>query len=468
MQQEKTVLVIGAGLSGVLTAVHLLRDGIGEPLQVILVNRTGAMARGLAYGTRSEQHLLNVPAGRMSAFTDDEESFLRYARTADPNIQGGTFVPRRLYGDYLEHILRDAELNAAQGASLKRVVGEAIDLTSIDNGKRANVLMRDGTEIIADIVVLALGNFPPADPPIETPEFFASPYYVRDPWGPQVLERIRSDLPVLLIGTGLTMYDVVLRLDASGFRQPIWAISRRGLTPMQHRTATAPPKFEQCPPEILTGEPTIAAYLKAVRNHVRLLAKHGVDWREVVGSLRPVTAKLWQRLPDVERLRFLRHLQPFWDVHRHRTAPEIHNRIIELKESDRLKVLGGRIASLKETQEGIVVEFRTRSTGLVQKVIVGGVINCTGPQMRIKSVPDAFVQSLLSKGWLKADSLDLGIEMDDRHALVSTSGEPSPILFHVGPLLRAKYWEATAVPELRVHAANMAKTIRSDLTANRN
>src|SRR5436305_11789825 len=111
MPPPRTVVIIGAGFSGAVTAAHLLRRGIGRPLGVVTINRSGRLARGVAYGTNSPGHVLNVPAGRMSAFPDDEDSFLRFARRIDPDVAGGTFVPRRLYGEYLEFLLHDAEAN---------------------------------------------------------------------------------------------------------------------------------------------------------------------------------------------------------------------------------------------------------------------------------------------------------------------------------------------------------------------
>jgi uncharacterized NAD(P)/FAD-binding protein YdhS len=51
--------------------------------------------------------------------------------------------------------------------------------------------------------------------------------------------------------------------------------------------------------------------------------QQGIDWRGVIGGLRPVTAQIWQPLPEVEKRRFLRHLRPYWEVHHHRLAPQI-------------------------------------------------------------------------------------------------------------------------------------------------
>jgi uncharacterized NAD(P)/FAD-binding protein YdhS len=101
----KTILVIGAGFSGTATAVQLLRHASARGLHVMLVNRSGRMARGLAYGTQSPDHKLNVPAGNMSALADDPDHFLRFCQRVDSRITPSLFVSRRLYGDYLEHLL---------------------------------------------------------------------------------------------------------------------------------------------------------------------------------------------------------------------------------------------------------------------------------------------------------------------------------------------------------------------------
>lgn len=231
MPEKTRIAIIGAGFSGVVTAVHLLRAGCS----VALINRSGRMARGVAYGTNTPAHVLNVPAGRMSAFPDDEDSFLRFAGERDETVSGGSFVSRSAYGEYLDHILAEAERSAPGGATLERIVGHVADIEVSTNKSSALATLADGRSIHADRVVLALGNFAPADPPIEDRRFYSSARYVRDPWDPGALDSIGSDDSVLLIGTGLTMYDIALELDERGVRKPIHAISRRGLLAQSHR-----------------------------------------------------------------------------------------------------------------------------------------------------------------------------------------------------------------------------------------
>ena len=72
---------------------------------MILFEKSDAAGRGIAYGTHCEEHLLNVPAGLMSAFPDEPSHFLNWLRARDASAHHGTFAPRRVYGDYLEELL---------------------------------------------------------------------------------------------------------------------------------------------------------------------------------------------------------------------------------------------------------------------------------------------------------------------------------------------------------------------------
>lgn len=459
-----TIAIIGGGFSGVVTAVHLLRGGLGGPGRVLLINRSGRMARGVAYGTRTEAHVLNVAAGRMSALADDEDSFLRFVRARTPSVDGGSFVPRRLYGDYLGTLLEDAIANAAPGVVCERLVGEVIAIEARAEPLCADLTLADGRGVRADRVVLAVGNYAPADPPILDGRFYASERYVRDPWAPGALDRVSTGRPVLLIGTGLTLLDIALDLRARGLREPMHAISRRGLLPQAHRSPSVAPARTHRPPDIETGPPTARAYLRAVRRHVRDLAAEGVDWREVINSLRPITPQLWQRLGTAERARFLRHLRAYWEVHRHRAAPELGAALEQLLATGALVVAAGRIVDYAEEGEWVEVAVRLRATGRVRTFRVGSVINCTGPNTDTRRLRDPLIEDLGERHLVCHDALGLGIEVAQDGALLAARGEASRVLYYVGPFLKARDWEATAVPELRVHAQRLAETLRRSLS----
>src|SRR5204862_1268110 len=108
----------------------------------------------------------------------------------------------------------------------------------------------------------------------------------RNPWGRAAREAV-DDLAgdngaALLIGTGLTMVDLVLSLDAAGHKGRIVALSRRGLIPRSHA------EFDPAPVDrdrVPTG----------LRPLFRWLRKRSaeVGWRAAVDSLRPYSHPLW-------------------------------------------------------------------------------------------------------------------------------------------------------------------------------
>ena len=101
------IVIVGGGCSGMLVAFQLLRKGFRDSLTI--VEPRAELGRGLAYSTTFDGHLLNVPAERMSALPEQPSHFLEWLRGCGfPNAAPGVFAPRRLYGEYLGSLLRDA------------------------------------------------------------------------------------------------------------------------------------------------------------------------------------------------------------------------------------------------------------------------------------------------------------------------------------------------------------------------
>lgn len=451
MSEPFRVAVVGAGFSGVMTAVHLLRARAARPITVLMVNRSGAMARGVAYGTQSPNHLLNVPAARMSAFPDDPTHFLRYCQIRDASATAGTFIPRSIYGEYLGATLAEA-VNAASPNRLEQVVAE---VRSIRPGVAGvEIDLSDSRTLHVDRVVLAVGHHPPAHPPELSEQFRVSGYYVRDPWAKGWLDRVPTHLPALLVGTGLTMLDVALDLKPTGVVGAV-AFSRRGLMPQPHDPTVAPAEPAHRPPDIEDAT-TIREYLAAVRRCVEAVEGNEGNWRQVVDSLRPITPQLWQRLSVEDRERFMRHLRPFWDVHRHRAAPSCMKAIDDLRASGWLSVRAARLVSVQVNGDGVDVAIQPRGQEQTETLRVGCVINCTGPSSDVTTANDPLLNHLFSAGLARPDPLRTGIDVTGDGAVVAADGTPSAVLGYVGPLLRARDGEGTAVPELRAHAARLA------------
>jgi uncharacterized NAD(P)/FAD-binding protein YdhS len=450
----RTVAIVGAGFGGTLVAVHLLREpgGVGR---VVLVERADRDIGGVAYSTPSSSHTLNVPAGRMSAFDDDPDGFLRFARAREPALTGGSFVPRRLYGEYLASLLDEARHEAS--IPLTRVAGDVVDLQQTAGGVR--LTLADGRALDASDVVLAVGNYPPSDPPGITAEIACSLRYARDPWSRDALEADREE-PVLLVGTGLTMCDLALAFRDADHRGRLVAVSRRGLLPQPHRvSAKAPPHLD--PPEGMSGWPdTALGMLRGLRAEVRTAATRGVDWREVVTSVRHDTPALWQRLPEAERRAFLRHLRPYWETHRHRASPETMLAIESMIEEGALEVVAGRLVSAGLHDTGVTAAIERRGGGRTT-LEAGKVVNCTGPDTDLARVRDPLIASLRDRGLIRPDALGLGVDSDIEGRLLGRDGAASRRLTLVGPLRKGSLWENTAVPELRSEARRAAARLAS-------
>jgi len=449
----KTLVIIGAGFSGAVTAVQFLR--VCKPgTRVVLLNRSGEMARGLAYGTNSSRHLLNVPAGNMTALVDQPDHFLRFCETRLPGTSSGSFVPRKLYGEYLSELLTEAEHQCRDGVSFERITTEAHSIEA-DRGK-ARIRIANGREILADHVILAFGNFSPFNPAITSiPR--AAGRYLADPWSGEIEVPIDPKAPVLLLGAGLTALDVALTLDQQGHTGPVYMLSRRGVQPLPHRTSGHADSIAgEVVQTLLASTPSVRSYMRHMRSLVRVAVNDDVDWRDVIAAVRPITAQLWERLSDAERLRFLRHVQVYWDAHRHRVAPASYAAFSAQLEQGRLKPMAGRIQNIEVLPNGLRVQVGLRGTGVVESLDVSHIINCTGPNSNLARVDDRLIAQLRQAGLIRLDELGLGICVDEDLSVEDEHGVPVSWLSYVGPMLKARFWEATAVPELRRYARDLA------------
>ncbi|MEJ6024327.1 FAD/NAD(P)-binding protein [Ramlibacter sp. PS4R-6] len=462
MKSSPTFAIVGAGFSGMAVAVQLLQRLKG-PARICLINRSLSFGRGLAYGTNSPSHLLNVPAGRMSIDPAHESGFIDFLKSRGLRYKGGDFVPRSLYGDYLERCLLRAQAAADEGVRLEMVEGEVLRIETQGDGQAPVIHLASGRAIEANEVVLALGNFTPQPPRASREIDWTVAPLVNDVWAHGVLEELKPDAPVLLVGTGLTAYDAVLRLLDQGHHGPITMLSRRALLPQPHREQETPPAAHLVPGDFLAGETNLRRCLRATRELLARAAVEGHDWRDVIGGLRPITPRLWQQLDAKSRKQFVRHVGPYWDTHRHRAAPAIFRRIRAALDSGQLRVVQGRLLDVHANGDGLAhVTWRARGAAAPTESTFAAVVNCTGPSSDLRRVADALISHLRDTSQLQIDPLSLGLAVDDDYHVLRADGTPLRNVRYVGPLLKAQRWEATAVPELRVHAKNVADRLLAE------
>ncbi len=442
----RTLAIVGAGFSGTLLALHALRRA-PPGTDVLLIERSRRFGHGLAYGSGNPNHLLNVPAARMSAFHDRPGDFLQWLHKhpAWQDSTGQCFVPRHAFGAYIRDLLK-AELRRPDISSRLVLVRGEVRSVRPQSAQLAIQLDRDRL-LLADIAVLATGNFPPEPPRVDDPRFYDGPLYRADPWEPGALDGLDPTAPVLLIGTGLTAIDTMISLLDRGHVGPITALSRRGLLPLHHAEGPALPR------NAVPSFPTSAiALLRFMRATARQAIARGGSWQSTVDALRPFTQDVWQAMPPRDRAAFLRHLRPWWDVHRHRMAPAVADRIAAVRASGQLCVRAGRIRAYRfEPGGGVEVRFRLRPRdgGGEDTLSVNRVINCSGPSCDYERTTDPLLRALLDTGLARPDMLHLGLDVTGTCALREASGAVSRQLFAVGPITKAMFWEMTAVPDLR-------------------
>jgi uncharacterized NAD(P)/FAD-binding protein YdhS len=453
-KMRNTIVIVGAGFSGTVLAANLLRRPLSHASDIVLIERSAAMGRGVAYADREFPYLLNVPAARLSAESQDPLQFLRFAQRHAPGVGMEDFLPRALYGDYLQDVLWQAERAAPESTRLLRVFGEVRQITRRGGGQPLAVQFADRAPIVADRVILALGNPPPRPLPWAA-AVGGHGAYRPDPWDlPKTLGTKHS---VLIVGNGLTMADVVLALSQNADRAPLLhTISRRGLIPLP-QTAFRPTAVQDDGEALLTRANSIRQVLAVSREMARGMQDNGGDWREAVTFIRHLAPALWRRLPEAEQRRFVRHLQAHWDIHRHRLPPQLGERIASLRRSGTLQVNAGRIDSATAAGEQLRVAWRPRgSRGAAVTLTVDLVVNATGPDYSLKYSADPLLNSLRTAGMVSEDALDLGLRTALYGACVDAQGTASRHLYYLGPMLRATHWEATAATELRDHAEKLA------------
>lgn len=430
------VAIVGGGASGTILAAQLARRGI----ESVLIDGSGRLGRGVAYSTTEPAHLLNVPAELMSAWPGDADHFVRRAESEGVDRCG--FAQRRLFGTYLGEIL-DQAIGSGKVEAM-----QAAATTASKNGPGWRVELDDGSYVWADALALAIGNQEP-----DGLRAFAGVgrRFIANPWGDAAGAAVRElgagGGNALLIGTGLTMIDLVLSLNAAGYSGEILAVSRRGLVPKGHADyEPAPVDAERVPRGSLLD---IWRWLRGRSGEV--------GWRAAIDSLRPHSHSLWQSFSGDAQKRFLRHARPWWDVHRHRIAPVVADAVARLIAEGRLRIMAGRIVDAIDGSDGLDVEVRRRGASVSQRMRFAYAFNCTGPLHSIERTRDPLLRSLLDAGETRPDHLGIGVEID----VNCRAGER---LWALGPLTKGRYWEIIAVPDIREQAAEIARDIERELS----
>jgi uncharacterized NAD(P)/FAD-binding protein YdhS len=450
------IAIIGAGFTGVALAAALHRYAT-QPISITLFEKTGLFGAGDAYRTPYTWHLLNGRACDMSALADDPDHFVRWLQASaatyleDERHPGREFVPRVLYHQYLCSLLATIFQDEDGPVQLHLVPEEVKDLES--TGAEVKVIYGDHQAQIFDRVVLAHGNHPPAS---LAGLASADVQMFDDPWEYMALKNIPAKDPVLIVGTGLSMVDAVLTLHHQHHHGKIYALSRRGLTPLPHTDVSQVCAFDA------TSLPTnLRAMFKVLRHEAEKLAAQGGDWRAIIHQVRLHLPDIWQKMDEVCKKRFLRHVLPYWNVHRHRVHAKIYDLLADLRTHGQLDVIAGNLIKIEAQEAHIRLRKRTKT----DVIKVKHVINCMGAGHDVVPERQPLLSALIKRGHLELDTLKLGMTSTEKFEVKTRDGKVLPACYTVGPPIRGEVWECVAVPEIRKQCQILAKLLLCDETS---
>ena len=451
-----------------MTAVHLCQSSL-LPLKIIVINSGNPFGRGIAFSPYSRQHLLNVPAGKMSAFPDQPDHFVNwvlhhnyFTGLTDKALIAGSYLPRAFYGDYLEDVWREAMATKSQLVEVE-VVSEYAD--KIEQREDGYFIFFKNSHVHCHFVVLATGNSVPAYPiPNATP--IASAKYFGSPWSALSVSAeggFKQD--VLIVGNGLTMVDTVLGLMEKGFSNTIYSISPDGFSILSHRHGGQPYLKMQDDIKQLSHPYKLLEIVSLFRKHIKLVRKLGLSAEPVVDALRPFTQEIWKALSKVEKATFLSRLRHLWGVARHRLPIHVHDVIQKLRLDNKLKVYSGIIKQISKKDDLVSVTFYDKRAKTQVSISVDRVINCTGPATDIHDSDNLFLKNLWKQGLIRMDELKLGLEINtDTFRVINREGMEVKNIYALGGLVKGMFWESTAVPELRLQAKKISTDMMNQIS----
>ena len=305
------ITLIGGGFCGTMALYHLMQRNDLPPLDISWYDEAGRHGRGIAYSTPYPEHLLNVPAAGMSALPDDATHFLKWL---GPDADPARFYPRKIYGDYLTSLMKEALATGQR------------------KGHKISLLAEEAPAQGEGLTIHATGTSQPLWPggkKIHDPRLMAHPYL------PDLVIPPATRM-ILILGTGLSAVDAILSLHKHGYQGSIICISRNGLWPVAH----------------------------GPKNKIW-------HWRRHIDALRPHSNKIWQSLPGFIQRASLKKIT-YWNVIRHRMPPECAALLKTLKQSGRVQTHRGTVRGIETHPDHIAIDLGN------YKISGDMAINCLG------------------------------------------------------------------------------------------
>jgi uncharacterized NAD(P)/FAD-binding protein YdhS len=434
------ISIIGGGLSGITAALHLIKQRKNSLEITLFEKKSEKLCRGVAYSSQLPYQLLNVPVKSMSLFSDEPNHFLEWLNSKNISATADDFVSRKTYGDYVEEVFN---------STLKQLNNHAITIVSeeVSEINFNELTTTSGKHFSFDKVIICSGNFPPYDVAGVTQNVLNNSSYIRNPWSGEYIEKVGVNDTVFIAGTGLTMVDQVMSLEEnSNYKGKIITLSRRGFLPLPHDKA---PKYQLSYLPNFSELSMYDAYYW-FKNEIKKAEQQGANFRSVFDAIRPHIPDIWMSLSSKDKAIFLRHIRPFWEVHRHRIPKPSYDYLQSLIKSGRLVLMAGRIRYIEVENNDFIIHHTPKGKVLTEKINAQWIVNCIGPQSDHKKINSPLYQNLLKTGKAVTDDLGLGIKISKKLNLISADGTIHQNIFVIGPPTKGTFWESTALNEIRI------------------
>jgi uncharacterized NAD(P)/FAD-binding protein YdhS len=442
------VVIVGGGLTGAATAIHLVREA-KTPLSIAIVEPNEQLGRGLAYGNPEADHRLNGPGSRHSIYPDCLSHFHDWYMAQaldkqDPEAcdsSGYHFTRRYDFGTYLNAEVRKHVAQNPSGSDIVHIVDRAIDV--VKKGSLFQIALEGGDIVSARVLAVAatpgLANIPPVLSAL--PKNGSA--FLPDPWNTDRLRRIPKSADVLILGMAQTASDVTASLLKYGHTGPITLLSRRGKRPRRRPPLNANSYVRDSVPDAekhaqfigpdLTVKPP-SRILQELRREAHIRADRGESWVPTMEKLSELISDHWHTLPMAEKMRFLRHGKTWYDVHRFRLPPQIESRIEAAQARGQVSFLSATILDAKPNGSRLNVSLRERAKRDVTTRTFDISVNCTGLEDRLGQTNNPFLHALIARGFAAHHPTGSGFDVDICGNAIDAKGHANQALFIVGPL----------------------------------
>lgn len=440
-----TIAIVGGGISGTLTVLQLIKQ-CKNPLSVFWFDSQNKFCKGYAYNTFDDSHLLNVRANNMSIFTDEPSHFVNWLGLHHAKYSSKDFVPRKIFGDYVLDVFETLK-NSNPFVHIHQITEEVTSIHKVGDFFQ----LKANQTYQAQKIILGFGNFLPAHPKSISQDFITSKNYFQNAFNVQLINQIQDYNNITIIGSGLTMIDMVVSLSRFNYKGKINVISPHAYIPQAHQENSLP----SVEPFIDSKKIySLVEILSLVNNQLKRAKKEKLNLHSVVDSMRPFLQNLWLNFSIDEKKQFLRHLRHKWGVARHRAPSQSMAIFTQLKSSGQLILLKGRISDIKTTQNGFELHYSNLQNSH-QFIKAGLIINCTGPESDYSKLKSPLIQQLINDRLIAPDQLKYGLN-------AQKDGQICSNIYTLGPPLKGILWESVAVPEIRVQAQELASKIICD------